>query len=602
MQPRRRLEVPPVKAACLACRASKARCNGENPCNRCGANGKACQYLPSRRGRVVRAPVTPPSTGNSTGSPASIEGLNCDVPNKRPKVSIDYQGALLSHSQGDSRNVRVHGSNQSILDAYYLLIHPDLPILPPPTTTLDQLQAQTAQEGDCLNSESPLLHAIATLVALVPKNAEYGYSSMDARSARNDYAEQCSRSALRCIDSDMDTSGPLTRSRFHQDVPVNLESTIANLLVAMYEYNYRGAMMRARTRTASVITMAVDLGLHDVGSGSPLDSECKKRTWAMILFFANKLSIIHHLPPLMAIGDPRFKTSPPLLAVSPDIWTPILRSQDILLTSQAKLPTSTELEALDATISSYSQDLDRPLAGGESIDSEGLAARKWWAIARIVVHSARIRLRRLSAFADIPAFVNKHCDMTALQDAKHFPVPTTNCHELPSPESLADSPKTDDWATTEVTGPFSANESAEICLKSAFVVLRMFRYLTEVLAERHLQLPGLHNANRDERKGILASVPTIMPLMACSAMQACYVMVMTLYKVKFALVVDQPSGEDQAAPSTLDFLETERLVEELRHGVKDSLHMLERYQTGFAHIKDMYEELEMVYQVAFVDV
>lgn len=216
--------------------------------------------------------------------------------------------------------------------------------------------------------------------------------------------------------------------------------------------------------------------------------------------------------------------------------------------------------------------------------------------------SARIKLHRLSAFADIPAFVNKHCDMTALQEAKHFPIPTTNCHELPSPESLADSPKYDEWPAAEATGPFSARGSADICLKSAFVVLRMFRYLTEVLVDRHLQLPGLHDASEGERRAISSAVPITMPVMACSAMQACYVMIMTLYKVKFTLVADRDPEKDLALESDLSFQDTERLVEELRHGVKDSLHMLQKYGTEFAHVGPMYEELKMVYQVAFVDV
>lgn len=191
--------------------------------------------------------------------------------------------------------------------------------------------------------------------------------------------------------------------------------------------------------------------------------------------------------------------------------------------------------------------------------------------------------------------------MTALQEAKHFPIPTTNCHELPSPESLADSPKIDDWPTAEATGPFDAQRSSDICLKSAFVVLRMFRYLTEVLVDRHLQLPGLYGANEDERRAIKTSAPITMPLMACSAMQACYVMIMTLYKVKLTLVADRIS-EVSVLDSDLTFQDTERLVEELRHGVKDSLHMLQKYGTEFAHVGPMYEELKMVYQVAFVDV
>ena len=206
------------------------------------------------------------------------------------------------------------------------------------------------------------------------------------------------------------------------------------------------------------------------------------------------------------------------------------------------------------------------------------------------------------AFADIPAFVNKHCDMTALQEAKHFPFPTVNCHQLPSPESVSDSPKADEWPSVDATGPFSVQGSADICLKSAIVVLRMFRYLTEVLVDKHLQLLGLHGVNQAEEKAIRTSIPVTMPLMACSAMQACYVMVMTLYRVKFALVTDRAPGDNASLQSDLSFQDTERLVEELRHGVKDTLQMLEKYQVEFAHIKAMHEELKMVYTVAFVDV
>jgi hypothetical protein len=135
-------------------------------------------------------------------------------------------------------------------------------------------------QGAAFCPESPLVHALAALVTLVPKGVRNGYA---ARTARHDYAEHLSNMTLKAIDRDMDSAGPPTRSRFHQDVPVRLESTIAALLVAVYEYNYRGSMMRARTRMASVITMAMDLGLHDVSLESATDLECKKRLWSMIV-------------------------------------------------------------------------------------------------------------------------------------------------------------------------------------------------------------------------------------------------------------------------------------------------------------------------------
>jgi hypothetical protein len=170
------------------------------------------------------------------------------------------------------------------IDAYYLLIHPCFPVLPPPPT-LDQSteHGSTADEIVVARPDSPLIHALATLLALVPKRSEH------AHAARHDYAESCSELALRAIDRDMDASGALTRRRFHENVPVELESTIASFIVAVYEYNYRGSMMRARTRMASVFTMAMDLGLHDIDVEITTDSECKQRAWFMIVRYCNCL-------------------------------------------------------------------------------------------------------------------------------------------------------------------------------------------------------------------------------------------------------------------------------------------------------------------------
>lgn len=181
------------------------------------------------------------------------------------------------------------------LDAYYILIHPAFPILPSaPKRLPDDRKAHPIQENITVGQESPLSHAIAVLVALIPKSVVNGCSLIQARVARHDYAEHCCGLALANIDRDLDAPEPLTRSRFHRDVPVQLESTIASFLVAVYEYSYRGTMMKARTRMASVITMAMDLGLHNINQGIISDFECKQRLWSMIASALRHSSIRKH--------------------------------------------------------------------------------------------------------------------------------------------------------------------------------------------------------------------------------------------------------------------------------------------------------------------
>lgn len=106
---------------------------------------------------------------------------------------------------------------------------------------------------------------------------------MRARLDRHELAGDCSDLALKCTDLDMYASSTPTRNRFHPDLPVCLEGTLATLLVAVYEYCYRGSLMKARARMASAITMAMDQGLHNVESGDTTASECKRRSWSMIV-------------------------------------------------------------------------------------------------------------------------------------------------------------------------------------------------------------------------------------------------------------------------------------------------------------------------------
>jgi hypothetical protein len=47
---RKKFATPPVKIACLTCRASRTRCNGDQPCASCVTKGRECTYKPSRRG------------------------------------------------------------------------------------------------------------------------------------------------------------------------------------------------------------------------------------------------------------------------------------------------------------------------------------------------------------------------------------------------------------------------------------------------------------------------------------------------------------------------------------------------------------------------
>ncbi|KUM66710.1 hypothetical protein ACN42_g370 [Penicillium freii] len=74
-----RVTKPPVKAACLACRTSKTRCDGQHPCGNCSGKKRECSYQPSRRGGPRRGAQyerqRQPTAGNSLPSSMS-DGAN----------------------------------------------------------------------------------------------------------------------------------------------------------------------------------------------------------------------------------------------------------------------------------------------------------------------------------------------------------------------------------------------------------------------------------------------------------------------------------------------------------------------------------------------
>ncbi|KAJ5783006.1 hypothetical protein N7457_004780 [Penicillium paradoxum] len=186
---RKKFAKPPVKVACLPCRASRTRCGGQMPCANCVNKDKECSYLPSKRGgpRKKKEKPSPSPEEESTQDEAApytavpsppefdegglfaitlrkrrtYRGLVPGMFNQIDELSLpgaglrhlDFQSDVPSMFQGfftgdggqshmqvppvpPSLNsaqcfVRTYGSEPEILNAYYDFIHNYFPILPP---------------------------------------------------------------------------------------------------------------------------------------------------------------------------------------------------------------------------------------------------------------------------------------------------------------------------------------------------------------------------------------------------------------------------------------------------------------------------------------
>ncbi|PMD43977.1 hypothetical protein L207DRAFT_508738 [Hyaloscypha variabilis F] len=75
---RRKFSKPPVKLACLGCRASRIRCDGRQDCKNCLDKGRECVYTKSNRGgaRPHRAKAESVATSSSRTSPTLPSNTN----------------------------------------------------------------------------------------------------------------------------------------------------------------------------------------------------------------------------------------------------------------------------------------------------------------------------------------------------------------------------------------------------------------------------------------------------------------------------------------------------------------------------------------------
>ena len=190
--------------------------------------------------------------------------------------------------------VRKYNSEEAIVNAYYIFIHPYFPILPPPAKPLEVDAPVYKAAG--FQPSSPLTLAISAILALIPLQEDTGYQTAQARSLRRDQAQTFAQKAMESIEleSDLSTSDstpaealssnplPPTRTRLHPTTPVELESLLAYLVLSIYEYAQRGNIPRMRNRASQAYDAAIRLSLHNAsGNSVDEDTEARRRAWWM---------------------------------------------------------------------------------------------------------------------------------------------------------------------------------------------------------------------------------------------------------------------------------------------------------------------------------
>ena len=142
---------------------------------------------------------------------------------------------------------------------------------------------------------SPITLAISTILALVPHPEDEDSANPESILYRRKSAQCFAESTVESIeieseilDSESSPSRALTsslpiarRGHFHPNVPVEIESIIALLILSIYEYAQRGNISKMRTRAGQALISAMDMSLHSHGDNDDQFAEAKRRAWWM---------------------------------------------------------------------------------------------------------------------------------------------------------------------------------------------------------------------------------------------------------------------------------------------------------------------------------
>ncbi|ORY58246.1 C6 zinc finger domain-containing protein [Pseudomassariella vexata] len=661
---RKKFAVPPVKIACLSCRASRTRCNGENPCQSCASRDRPCVYKPSRRGGprtrkkprptveedhyqtsatsqdpIAGVPPNPMSVANYIDPGAGLKNLMDPQQNDSDLLfdSLFINGTSMATEpqviQQPQPMVRTYTSDNSILNAYYIFIHPYFPILPPPRTPLVPDELVPLYQNiprDVDEPSSPVALAIAAILALIPCPQDSNFLIEESVLFRRKYAQFLAQSAFESIEVESekpesaleprkaldDSDDDLTRDPFHADVPVELESVIALDLLSVYEYSQRGNLKKMRSRASAALMTAMNMSLHLHTDEEDRFSEARRRTWWMTYICICQSSIVSNVHPTFEVFASSFTAKVPTIRTDPEAWPIFIKSQQAILTATQFVielnkamksgadmkpiyQRMTELEVILEPLVNNAETWVRDCPLAQPVDSyETVVAHALRCIAKIKVNSARIKVHRYCAFFDLPVFSTKHCDLKPMS-GKEKDLPDlrlwTACHGTcgNSPTSSTGQPGKSTSPTLSMRStpasdghqppvaqtpifPFSSHQSTKICFKSALNIAEAFDALPYPNTSAQMCEPPCY-------LGIGSNIiaPRTMPSFACCAMQCAYVL-LSVYEKTQAMY---PAWNGDAE------ILIKNLLGRLQQGLLSILATLENYATSFEALGGMRDQI-----------
>ncbi|KAE8444710.1 hypothetical protein EG329_014270 [Mollisiaceae sp. DMI_Dod_QoI] len=503
--------------------------------------------------------------------------------------------------------VRTYESDYTILEAYYVYIHPFFPILPPPILTpLDRPLNLRKDDIPEYEPSSPIGLAIAAVLALIPCADDPQYQTQESLTFRRNYAHFLARSALESLESEKDIpefinpstalaepGDELETHRFHPEVPQELEDITTLNILSFYEYAQRGNLKKMQSRAGQALVLAMALSLHECSEADPY-LEIKARVWWMTYICVTQASIVSNSAPTSSALPQRSITKYPFVQADPEAFELLIQAQQILLTCTqfaAELVKAAKangdmfsvcerMKALEQHVEGVNRVADTWILQGSPTSplesTEEVVSRALRSMARIKLNSARIKIHRYCAFYDNPVFVGKYCDLDSKSPAS--PASSLSTYELDSPSSSngLSSVLVPDMVDLL---PFTRHQSTKICLKAALNIAQTFNDLPFPNPTGEFCMPPCYLTPTS-----MLVAPRLMPSLACCAMQCTYTLAMVHSRL------DSIFLENGAANPV-----AENLLMRLRMGLTSISTIFENYATAFEALSGLRDQVRDIF-------
>lgn len=192
------------------------------------------------------------------------------------------------------------------VNAYYIYIHPYLPLLPPPEVPQYEDKpkvvrasheiSQPAKSDMSYWPTSSLTLALSAILVIIPVSEDERPETEPSLAARRSYAQIFAQAALATVETEIDDLSPSLNSHLphwesaraqrsvHPRVPVSIYPVLTLVLLSIYEYCQRGNVSRMRARGNQAMTTAMDISIHNLDLSGTDFSEAQRRAWWMAVW------------------------------------------------------------------------------------------------------------------------------------------------------------------------------------------------------------------------------------------------------------------------------------------------------------------------------